>query len=288
VAQQEAGSLATLVPRYLHAARQHAEPRYQHAAIQALGAHHGRALIEDPAWDAVTQRLSASSTAEVLTWRIDTILKTTTHKPTEANLYRVGAALPPWMPPPPSAADRTPLARYMTEAAALISARISDLAETAVRDRPSWMTALGQPPATLYQRQQWLRHVAIVAAYRDQHKITTTDPAQPLGPTSRQAVRITPPTSTRPGRSTPHANSPAPEPGNGRERHRPPARTTALTARQAGPSYGSPVPATSPRGLPGPALLRPSRDTLPALPCCRPLVGTLTMKITRYVLNGYD
>jgi hypothetical protein len=42
---------------------------------------------------------SADSTAEVLTWRIDTIVKTTPRKLTETNLYQPRTALPPWMPP---------------------------------------------------------------------------------------------------------------------------------------------------------------------------------------------
>ena len=37
---------------------------------------------------------------------------------------------------PPPAADRTPLAGYLTEAATLISARTKELAESAIRDRP--------------------------------------------------------------------------------------------------------------------------------------------------------
>jgi hypothetical protein len=125
---------------------------------------------------------SADSMAEVLTWRIDAILKTTPSKPTEADLYQPGPTLPPWLPPPPPAADRAPLARYLTEAANLISVRTGDLTETALRDRPPWLTSLGQPPSTLYQHQQWLRHVAVVAAYRDQCGITNNDPAQPIGP----------------------------------------------------------------------------------------------------------
>ena len=162
-------------------------------------------MVADPAWNAVAQRLlhaetagwqpapllrlaaavretaSADSVAEVLTWRIDTILKSTPPRPTKADLYRPGPTLPPWLPPPLPAADRSPLARYLTEAATLISARAKDLAKTAIRDRPPWLTALGQPPPTLYQRHQWQRHIAIIAAYRDQQNITTADPAPPLG-----------------------------------------------------------------------------------------------------------
>ncbi|HEY6792360.1 MAG TPA: hypothetical protein VI365_34120, partial [Trebonia sp.] len=39
------------------AARQHAELRYQRAVLAALGEHAGRAVIADPAWDTVSQRV---------------------------------------------------------------------------------------------------------------------------------------------------------------------------------------------------------------------------------------
>jgi len=95
VAREEAGSLSTLVPRYLHAAREEAAARYRAAAVTALGTHGGRELASDPAWGAVVRRLydaegdgwdparllatvaakreleSADSVAEVIAWRID-------------------------------------------------------------------------------------------------------------------------------------------------------------------------------------------------------------------------
>ncbi len=277
-AQQQAGTLATLAPKYLHAARQHAEPRYQQAALTILGQFHGHALIADPAWDAVTQRLldaetagwqpehvlrlalsmrettSANGTAEVLTWRIDTILKTTTARSTEADLYKAGPTLPPWMPPPPPATDRTPLARYLTEAATLISARTKELAETAIRDRSPWLTALGPPPTTLYQRHQWQRHIVIVAAYRDQHATTTADPAQPIGPLAY------------PGHPDCIAYQHASQSVDGARqiasldsktgtRHRPATKTTTTSAGPSTPSgnrLGTPAPLPIPRPIPRP------------------------------------
>jgi len=93
--QEQAESLATLIPRYLHTAHQLAETRYRDTAIQVFGEHRGQALIADPAWGALVRRLydaetagwppvalltavdrqreldSAESVAEVLCWRID-------------------------------------------------------------------------------------------------------------------------------------------------------------------------------------------------------------------------
>jgi hypothetical protein len=98
VAQEEAESLATLVPRYLHAAHTHAEGRYRAAALDMFGDPGGKDLIADPAWSAVVRRLydaetsgwhpahllaiaknarelaTADSVAEVMSWRIDGIL----------------------------------------------------------------------------------------------------------------------------------------------------------------------------------------------------------------------
>jgi hypothetical protein len=214
-AQEDAGSLATLIPRYLHAARQHAEQRYATAAATALGDHDGAALTADPAWHAVTQRLydaeadgwdparllaivaaqrelgTADSIAEVLSWRLDGYLTAHPHadhhdaQPADPGQ---SATIPtrrllPWVTgPTPAPGGDTTYDQYLTEAAQLIGTRITALAGTAIRHRPPWTLPLGQPPADLEAQHQWRRHVAIIAAYRDQHKVTTNDPRQVLGP----------------------------------------------------------------------------------------------------------
>ena len=357
-AQEEAGSLATLVPRYLHAARQDADSRYRAAAVAALGEDGARSLAADPAWGAVVRRLydaegdgweparllatvafkrelaSADSVAEVLAWRIDafldanpdspqpvdispgptqmadgpvptpacpayestaearerltalaaaalgghladraqlevawpaliaalrraenagyspadalthvatarelrtarsisevlgwrinrhvaahpadagstvttandSIMATVTQSPAaedsttsadaqdQAPEGRVTAAgslttpLLPWVPGPHQVladCQAAPLTGYLSDAAALITTRIQTLADTAVRLRQPWTSALGQQPDDPACGREWLRHVAVVAAYRDQHKVTADDPRQVLGP----------------------------------------------------------------------------------------------------------
>jgi hypothetical protein len=79
-------------------------------------------------------------------------------------------------------ADDDGLVHYLDEAAALISTRTRSLADTAIGDRPAWMSLLGDLPASQDSRDWWLRHVGVIAAYRDQHQITTDDPHQVLGP----------------------------------------------------------------------------------------------------------
>jgi conjugative relaxase-like TrwC/TraI family protein len=307
-AQEEAGSLATLVPRYLHAAHQHAEHRYARAAVEALGDQAGSALTTDPAWGAVVRRLydaendgwdplrllavtaaqrelgTADSIAEVIAWRIDAYLTANPAPPRHNHPYEPAATarerlastaltvlglqagataqaetawpallaalrraedaghdpaqllgsvastrelrsarsisevlawrishhlathptgtngepprtpesvppaasrLLPWLtipPAHPSASTTAELARWLDDAGHLITARINNLADTAIRHRPPWMTPLGQPPQDPEDEPQWRTHIAVIAAYRDQHNITTNDPRQVLGP----------------------------------------------------------------------------------------------------------
>jgi hypothetical protein len=297
----DARSLATLVPRYLHAAHLEAEGRYRDAAVAVFGEEGGRDLAADPAWGAVVRRLygaesdgwepsrlldavagmrelgSAESVAEVLSWRIDGHLADAPTPPRRGQVSESGAAarerlsgvavavlgehladraqaetawpalvtalrraeqeghdaaallssvvnarelrtarsvsevlawrigrhladqsangsadattsgaasrLLPWVAgPPDSAADASPLARYLLEASDLIASLVSELADTAVRHRPAWMNLLGRGPHDLAQAQEWLHHVAVIAAYRDQYKVADEDPRQVLGP----------------------------------------------------------------------------------------------------------
>jgi hypothetical protein len=296
-AQQEAGTLATLVPRYLHAAHANARHRYADAAIMALGGRPGADLQADPAWPAVVRRLyeaeasgwdparlltvvasqrelaSADSIAEVLAWRIDGLLashpapprgtdphesggdarerlaevattvlghaagraqaelawpaliaalrraedaghdpaallssvirsgepgtaRTTSedlawrvqryladHSNAEAQAASSGPGTPPrerllpWLPsplPPDGADPSTGPAQYLADAAGLIRSRVSNLADTAARSRPPWTALLGHPPDDPGTNSEWLRHVAIIAAYFTDRRIRIT------------------------------------------------------------------------------------------------------------------
>ena len=87
----------------------------------------------------------------------------------------------PWVPSPPEAAsDR--LATYQTEAAAVIDARIEQLGDAVVRDRPGWARSLGNPPEDPERHAAWRQQIEIIAAYRDQQRITIDDPRHILGP----------------------------------------------------------------------------------------------------------
>jgi len=97
--QELAGSLATLVPQYLHVAHSLAERRYADAAVVVFGRRDGELLVTDPAWGALVRRLyaaeadgwqperllgdvarlreldTADSVAEVFCWRIDRYIR---------------------------------------------------------------------------------------------------------------------------------------------------------------------------------------------------------------------
>jgi len=320
VAQEEAASLSTLVPRYLYASHEEADGRYRAAAVSALGPGRGRELAADPAWGAVVRRLfdaeghgwdparmlatvaakrelaSADSIAEVMAWRIDAFLEgnpgppqlasladtggqshlalaivalgaqladraraevawpaliaalrraeqagfdpadaltrtatarelrtarsvsellawrinrhLATHPPDKADrMTEAGAAMAdgssepahtaaqepllPWVPGPrlmaPAEGGATPLASYIEDAASVISARVAEVADTAIRHRPPWMSLLGQLPSDADRAREWRRHVAVIAAYRDQYKVAADAPGEVLGPYVEQS-----------------------------------------------------------------------------------------------------
>jgi hypothetical protein len=92
--------------------------------------------------------------------------------------------VPPWIPVPPTvhADDRDPLRAYATTATELISQRVQQLTDDAANRLPAWTALLGPAPDDPQQRSAWLRHIGIIAAYRDQYQITSDDPRQILGP----------------------------------------------------------------------------------------------------------
>jgi hypothetical protein len=132
---------------------------------------------------------SARSVSEVLAWRLQRRLVNVPEAAAgigdqeETAMGVRDKSVLPWLPTGPigDAAPGT-LPVYLSDAAALIDARVTDLVAAAAAERPAWMSMLGQAPADDGAREQWLRHVAVVVAYRDQYRVTTDDPRQVLGP----------------------------------------------------------------------------------------------------------
>jgi hypothetical protein len=48
--------------------------------------------------------------------------------------------------------------------------------------RPAWTAHLGDQPTDPAERETWRRHLATLAAYRDQYRVGDDDPGHPLGP----------------------------------------------------------------------------------------------------------
>jgi hypothetical protein len=96
--------------------------------------------------------------------------------------------MPAWLTTPPSTAvnDSAPrylrdLSTYLSDLTSVIYARITSLTDVATTTRPPWLDALGTPPAGP-AASQWRSHTAVVAAWRDQHAITTDNAGDVLGP----------------------------------------------------------------------------------------------------------
>jgi hypothetical protein len=93
------------------------------------------------------------------------------------------ADLPSWISGVPHSTAANPVHhQYLTDSAELIAARVSALADRATETRPDWARTLGKEPQDPVLHAQWQRHLAVVATYRDQYKVTDDNAAQPAGP----------------------------------------------------------------------------------------------------------
>ncbi|MFD9701288.1 MobF family relaxase [Lentzea sp. NPDC059081] len=93
---------------------------------------------------------------------------------------------PSWLQRPPEPAlyegrDRA-LASAAAADAALIHARMVTLARDAARDRPDWVERLGPAPEGAARTARYLAALATVAAYREQHGITASEPLAARSP----------------------------------------------------------------------------------------------------------
>ena len=77
-------------------------------------------------------------------------------------------------------------ARALAEREVSIERRADILAEGAIADRMAWVRQLGRPPSQPTDRQEWLRNVATVAAYRDRWSIHS--PTKPFGDRPTQSM----------------------------------------------------------------------------------------------------
>jgi hypothetical protein len=83
--------------------------------------------------------------------------------------------IPAWLTIPDSAhsafsQDMPPYLRVLQRA---MGARIETLTDLAVATRPDWIRAFGEPPVGGQVQTRWRWQIAIVAAWREQHDVTT-------------------------------------------------------------------------------------------------------------------
>jgi conjugative relaxase-like TrwC/TraI family protein len=71
---------------------------------------------------------------------------------------------------------------YLDTRAELIRNRVDALTRAAASTRPAWAVQIGGEPADPAEHEEWLRHLATLAAYRDQYQVADEDPEHPLGP----------------------------------------------------------------------------------------------------------
>ncbi|WP_199042675.1 MobF family relaxase [Glycomyces salinus] len=92
----------------------------------------------------------------------------------------------PWLHYPAhvltSDAAEPDLREFATNLARAIHDRTDTLAETSLAKRPEWTHTFGPEPDDPTAREALEAALRLAAAHRDQHDITDTDPANPLGP----------------------------------------------------------------------------------------------------------
>lgn len=103
-----------------------------------------------------------------------------TIRPNPANTEATAPSAP-WLPHPNTATDPDYTA-HLAAASAQIAARIQQLGDDAARNRPAWTTVFGTQPDEPTAAANWLAHLSIAAAFRDQHQVTDDTAEQPLGP----------------------------------------------------------------------------------------------------------
>ncbi|KOV81810.1 MobF family relaxase [Nocardia sp. NRRL S-836] len=127
---------------------------------------------------------------------------------------RRNASWPSWLPEPPTAQGLQGRARSLAAAthtdAQRIRARVIELGQRAIRDRPAWVDQLGPAPHSAATLARYIADITTIAAYREQHHITGPDPlgAPPAQPSRayREAThardRLAAASSTAPAAAT--------------------------------------------------------------------------------------
>lgn len=196
-------SLATLAPRLLHALETAVRPAYKrilrnrypervHAMAKTPGyAQLRRTLLageqagHDPA-RLLARAAGAGDCSDLsdheLVERLTADLSAYLRQP--GRIQPPAGPVPAWLAIPASAAyaisDDIP--PYLRVAHHVIAVRVSALTEHATATMPTWTRALGDVPRDPRAQAAWKDCLAVVAAWRDEHRVTTGDPRHVLGP----------------------------------------------------------------------------------------------------------
>jgi conjugative relaxase-like TrwC/TraI family protein len=185
----DAEALPALLARYEHALALANRQRYTEIAERVLGPTAGR-LLTDPAWPATCRALAR---ADARGWPAERLLPAvfaadeidTAISPARELAARIDHHLarhltparppaqpfhPPWIPQAPIERLPTPWRDYLGQLSEHITSRIRHLAEQAAAERPPWLHGTRPPPAAP-GREDWLRRVGLLAAYREQYGI---------------------------------------------------------------------------------------------------------------------
>ena len=189
-----AESLATIVPRYLHAlGRVVATPELDAAVRAGLRDAGGPALERRTADGHGWGRLLLACAAEkrpreavavaVRTELLDLVEPDHVAAVLARRVARLGAEdsdqsaadrmpfRPPWLDPPPTRQVTGPVAAWAVRQDEQIVSRVRDLVDAVAVDPPGWAATMAPRPSHGPHRDRWERDVAVVAAYRDQHGI---------------------------------------------------------------------------------------------------------------------
>jgi TrwC relaxase/AAA domain len=192
-ALSDADHLADFGHRWMELAKQESAARFSQVLQDRLPAHLADSAMDDAAltWlyrdlraaelagrdggavlaEAIEMRpmTGARDVARVLHGRVQILMK--------GAEPRVGRS---WAERVPEVADPE-MARYMTELAGAIDARVARLGEHAAQAEPLWATrTFGPVPEDLAARADWERRASAVAAYREMHGYE--NPGDPIGP----------------------------------------------------------------------------------------------------------
>ncbi|HLL67504.1 MAG TPA: MobF family relaxase [Micromonosporaceae bacterium] len=139
--QHQAASLATLMPRMIHAAELAAAPHYQHLTEQMFGPATAGRLLHDPAWPTVTHTLIS---AEQQGWQPEQLLAAAARYGTLDDA-RSAAKLLAWRLS--DIVDHRPVPALLTPPDQAHAKRYADLIEAHTATRPRVGALLGTPPA---------------------------------------------------------------------------------------------------------------------------------------------